>query len=323
MVAARWDRILGGVFILSALVLGQAVLPISEETLLRRSVFDAGHVLLFGAVALGALAVFRSAIPWPGRGRWLHYALALVLVIGLGVATEILQIFASRDPGLGDFGRDLLGGAAALFVVLAFDRHTWSAHPVARVLLLVGALSAAVWGMAESAWVYRDYLRRDAAFPRLCTFDAPWESRFVRGNDAALLRTDPPAEWTAALGQAGCVEFDRAAYPGLWLSEPVPDWTGYAALEFEIWSEAPAELFLRVHDRAHDQRYTDRYNRALPILAGANHFRIPLAEIEAGPHDRRLDLREVAGVAVFAAEPAGPLTVWFDEFRLVPPAQEP
>ena len=292
--------------------------------MLRRSVFDAGHVLLFGLVALLALWVLQTSIRAEGLARLRAYGLAFLLVVLLGLGTEFLQIFAARDAGLGDFGRDLIGGAAALLAALAFDRRTWSAPAVGRGLLVVVAALLAVSGMAESVMVYRDYGRRDAAFPSICGFDSAWEMRFARGRNARLTRVAPPADWEGAAGQVGRLDLGPPAdYPGLALSEPGRDWSGYEALEFRAWVEEPVELVVRVHDAAHDQRYSDRFNRTLRLEAGANRIRIPLAEIAEGPADRRMDLREVAGVAVFADRPQESFTVWLDEFRLVSASSGP
>jgi hypothetical protein len=313
----RWERLLGGLAALSALTLAQALLPANEETMLRSSVFDAGHVLLFGLVALLALWILGGAIPSEDRGRFVPYGLALLLVVLLGLGTEFLQMFAERDAGLGDFVRDVIGGVAALLAAFALDRRRWSIPVFARVLVLILAATIAVAGMRESVFVYRDYGRRDASFPTLCGFDAPWEMRFVRGQNAELTRVPPPEGWDEARGQVGRLSLGRADYPGLALKETFPDWTGFDALEFLIWSEEPVELVVRVHDRAHDQRYTDRFNRTIQVAPGANRFRIPLEEIAEGPAQRRLDLGSVAGVAVFADRPAEPFTVWLDEIRLV------
>lgn len=312
-----WGRLLGGLCALCAVTLAQALLPANEQTLLLGAVFDAGHVPLFAVVALVALWILQTSIRREGPARLQNYLLALGLVVLLGLGTEFLQIFAARDAGLGDFGRDLIGGGAALVAALAFDRRTWAAPAFVRVLLTLGAAVVAVSGMAPSLFVYRDYGLRDAAFPSICGFDDPWEMRFVHGNNAVLSRVDPPAGWDEARGKVGRLDLGNAPYPGLGMREPYPDWTGYEALEFSVWAEQPHELVLRVHDFAHDQSYTDRFNRTLVLQPGANRFHIALEDIAEGPRDRRLDLQEIAGLAVFADRPAEPFTVWLDDFRLV------
>jgi hypothetical protein len=62
----------------------------------------------------------------------------------------------------------------------------------------------------------------------------------------------------------------------------------------------PLALTLRVHDLAHDNQASDRFNRNL-LLAGSRRQILvtELDEIERAPVGRQIDLSRIAGVIVF------------------------
>lgn len=70
-----------------------------------------GHLIIFGGVG-GSFALLRRVSGWP-RQYLTHLAL---LVIILGVVTEVGQAFVGRDSSVLDFICDLSGGLGALFL---------------------------------------------------------------------------------------------------------------------------------------------------------------------------------------------------------------
>lgn len=317
MHSVRVTRLLGGLALLGLALLVPALVPTTDGRMLMGAALDAGHLVLYGTSAWILLQLLQNTVPVQGRRRILLYLAALAGVAVLGMGTEFAQKFAHRDAEVVDVERDLLGGGAVLLLAWAFDRG-FRVGRVARALLIFGSLVCLTAGLAEIVSLSRAYLGRNGAFPSICGFDDPWELRFVRTVDASLTRVDPPGEWKAS-GQVGRLDLRVAEYPGFAVKEPRADWSGYAALRFEVWSQepGPVPLVLRVHDAAHDQTYEDRFNRELVVQPGANVFRIALAEIEQGPAQRRLDLHHVGGFALFAAHPGRPLTFWLDSFELV------
>jgi hypothetical protein len=301
-------QLFGGLLLLAVVMAVIALVPANtSDGALLEAIFDAGHVPMFVVFAWIVLWLSRSTIPGSAVR---HYLAAAILIVLAGLGTEFLQKFGERDAGWTDFGRDLLGGGAGLLSVWALGARTWPA----RVGALVVALALVVIGLAEVVRVHFDLRDRDAGFPSLASFDAPWEHRFVHGRESELDRVQAPAAWGA--GTVGRVTFGIAAYPSLAIHEPFPDWSGYSALELAIWAEESAVLTVRVHDRDHDQTYSDRFNREILVQPGLNQVRIPLADVEVAPRNRQLNLREVAGVAIFADHPAKPFTLWFDDLRL-------
>jgi hypothetical protein len=65
----------------------------------------------------------------------------------------------------------------------------------------------------------------------------------------------------------------------------------------------PLTLTVRVHDRAHDNRASDRFNRTFTIPGATRQtVSFALADIERAPLGRTLDLSRVAGLILFGDE---------------------
>ena len=143
---------------------------------------------------------------------------------------------------------------------------------------------------------------------------------FIRTHNAAVVAAPPPAGWednrTSSTGE---VTFATGVdYPGFIIDDPVPDWTGRAALRFAVYSaeDTSVTLHMTVEDHLHNREYTDRFNRSFTILPGANRVSIPLEAVESGPTGRPMDMRSIANINVFVYRPARPVTLYFDDFRL-------
>jgi hypothetical protein len=163
------------------------------------------------------------------------------------------------------------------------------------------------------------YLGRDAAYPRICGFEAAWEGKFVSAHEADLEKTQPPEGWgRKPSDRVGHVVFRPGAYPGLSIGEPHPDWRGFEVLVFDVYSELPepVELVLRIHDRDHNDNYWDRFNRTLVIHPGASRISIPLRDVQTAPRGREMDMSRICGLVLFADHPREPFDLCFDDFRL-------
>jgi hypothetical protein len=294
-----------------------------ERSMFMDAFFDAGHTPLFAGVALAVLGLLRAR----GRGpsdpasRWR----ALLLTVAIGAITEVLQIFqVDRDPSLVDFARDV-AGAGALLLLLPRNQPapgTEGPRPVRRLGWL--AFSAGVLLLAASmtnlGLTTAAYIARDRAMPVLAAFDGAWWERwFVETQDASVTaRAKPPAVAASLAEPLARLDLKPGTYPGIGIVEPHPDWSGYRRLVITIVSDldAPLPLTIRVHDVAHDQRYADRFNRALTVAPGVNRFAIALDDIRHAPDRREMDMRRIRGVLLFAYQRTRPTRVYLGPIRL-------
>ncbi len=314
------------------ILLGAAAVGVAVQVLHRTPrpshfwtpVLDAGHVPLYGTVALAVLYASLVFSTRPGRPRLWHYAAALVGTMALGAIAEGLQVLGKGDASIGDFVRDSAGAAAFLLAALAFDRRAPLGMAAGdtrsrRAVLLLAAAALLAVPLFPATTLALAYLQRNAAFPVLCNFQDAWEGKFVHVRDAELEIGPAPAGWGREAGEkAGRVTFLPGVYPGLMIDEPYADWRGWDRLSFEVYSEidSTVSLVLRIDDILHDNAYSDRFNRRLVIQPGVNRISIPLAEVEHAPRGRSMELGRVRNVVLFAVRPKEALSVWVDEFRL-------
>lgn len=315
------ERVLFWIASASALVALVALLRPPAETLLWKALFDAGHAVVSGYLGLVFLRLIQA---WTGGYPPLRASLwAFVITMACGLGIEIVQIVLPRDANLGDLMRNGLGAAGMLSAEWACARDAGGRLVRQRWVrngLLGGAIVLYLIAFAPVGAIVWAYTQRDAAFPRLCDFDARWETYFVEMWKADLERTPRPAGWGSGQAQdkAGLVTFRGGDYPRYVLKEPVRDWSHHRELVFEVFSQlgTPVEIVLRIDDAVHNQEYDDRFNRPLMVSPGANLFRVPLADVRRTPRGREMDLTHIARIVIFTVEPPQPLSLFFDALRL-------
>jgi VanZ family protein len=290
---------------------------------LWREIQNAGHVPLFGILALAILSLSRQLFHPLATTREFHYLIALVGTIVIGAVTELVQIFADRDADLYDLLRDTIGAVGFLGLYLSFDRHALAMRykwgNIGRRVVQAGSLALLAVAFVPLIMWTTAYVYRAQAFPQILSFDSYWGNRFLILQDAELAITAPPQGWPIlASSDVGSLTLRPAEYPGLMIQEPFPDWTGFEFLSFAIYSEMPTliELVLRINDQHHNDAYEDRFNYRLTVVPGFNDFLIPLDKIRTAPADREMDMRRIAALALFAVRPQKTYTIKIDGIRL-------
>lgn len=283
------------------------------DTRLWEAIYDAGHAPLFGFVALCILSLLRIMLPgkpWPRL-----YLFAFVTATALGAATELAQFFGPRDADLGDFFRNAAGAAAFLTFRWVLDKGLGRMRVAASVLATVLLLAV----FAPVAVRMADYRARDSSFPVLYECESRWERTFVRPVAASLEPGFLPAGFGESVGRrSGRWRLYARPWPGLSIKEPVPDWTGYRAIRFEIWSglDRPVPMTLMAEDRRHHPGSGDRARVRFTVEPGRNAIRIGLDEIRSAPPSRPLEMDQVALLMLYTKRPEAPFTLWIDSIRL-------
>jgi VanZ family protein len=288
-------RIAAVVFFLSLVVFAQ----FHEPTRFAHTLQKLAHPVTFGAIALLILTLLRRRAP----RRFGVYVAAFVLTVLCGAGTEVAQAFVHRDPLLLDVVRDALGASTALagFATLvpgadARGRGGW------RVVGAVFACVGVAIMMAPIALSLAAYARRDLGFPTLLETCSPLDRYFLSGVGADVSVVPSTGPTTSPCGSALRVQFGSAPYAGMSLDEPYPDWRGARALVLDVHNpgESDLSLVVRVHDRAHNFQFRDRFNREFTVRAHERlQIDIPMAEIEHAPDSRLMDLSRIAGVMLF------------------------
>jgi len=230
--------------------------------------FDWLHVPVFAIVVIG---IFHSLGGW--RANVNKAILAFVAALVLAVLSEAAQIPTSRDASWADIFSDVLGAAIGLFAIPTATgrvRLKVISRAIAFILLVVSCLPIISVSVA--------YVERDRLFPVIYNSDWPSHEKFMSLRGMAI-------------------DF-RNLYP---------DWRDFnvISIDIEVTSELPFELIVRVHDRAHlrgSQPHSDRFNQRFVIESGRTVIEIPLADIEAAPEKRQLDLSQIDGLVIFSGQ---------------------
>jgi hypothetical protein len=189
----------------------------------------------------------------------------------------------------------------------AATRWLWRS---AALALALGCLLPTLGALADEA-------RARSQFPVLADF----------GARAELTRFGWSARSPAVLERASRADgghqvlhlfLSPGTYPGLTFEFFPRDWRGwgYFVLDCTNPGGAPFPLTIRINDLKHNQEYADRYNRTFTLVPGANEIRIPLADVEAAPRTRKLDLGNVALVVAFSYNLREPRDLLIRQLRL-------
>lgn len=279
-----------------------------DSTRLLHVLHKTGHPLVFGAIALMALAVIRARPAALATRWWMPYLGALAIAVLVGGMTEMAQQFTHRGSSYVDVISDTVGAIACLAIHAAFAGGSAPRWPAWQKpgLLLIG-LAAAIVAMAPLTTCLAAYAWRDALFPDIVQAGNRLDMYFISQDGHKVVRSSLPSRWAHAPGeQALNVSIDSGQYPAMHMTEPYPQWTGYGSLGLDLTNPGKneLELVIRVHDRQHNYRYDDRFNRPVRIPAESRiTVTMPLHEVATGPRHRLLDLGNVADISVFAARP--------------------
>lgn len=306
--------------------------PAPEANRFDADTHNFAHVLVFGVMGLVLSRALRHAASPPGRVAVTLVSLAAGLVFGAG--TEYAQGFMGGTPSWADVARDMLGSAVGS--ALAFALEPVAPSPVRRRFWAAALLGVVIggWPLADTLL---DYRARNAVFPvlldpgepRSLSFASPFGGQFfVEPLPAGLQRletldrggsaTPSPAAPTNV--PAIRVPLDRGTWPGISLYEPVRDWRGWRALVVEVANptDAPLRIEVRVNDRAHDNRFEDRYNRGVDLPPRTRgRFEFPVADIERAPQGRPMNLAQVEKIVIFHNGPQPGRAFYLERLSLV------
>lgn len=311
--------LLAGAALLSVGIMGQSVIPSHQANALERAVWDAGHLPLF-TLASAILLWLRARTRRPRALRWPDLVLLLVWTGLLGVGSELAQRFVERDASVADLLRDVTGSGIAACLALAFVRRTplpRTGRPLWRVMAVVAAVGLAAWAFFPLGRVLHAYQQRSTELPILADFEGAWVEELVSTRDCAFSRVAAP--WPRPAGtRVGRLALGSSDYPAWIYGEVASDWRGYEALELEIFLEGdtPLKVILRIDDARHNGSYVDRFRREISLQPGAQHLRIPLADIAAAPQSRTLDIGNIRSLTLFADRPGRPSTLYIDDLQL-------
>lgn len=303
---SRWRPLPAVAAALVLLVL--LILPLPDTGRIGEALLDLLHGPAFALLGFLGCEAVRSR-------RHGSTVLAVVtvslLVSAFGIGAEYAQTLVDRHASWHDAAANGLGAAAGALWSLGRsspDRPARFGLILASLLLL----TVAAWGPVG---ILIDSYRQSREMPMLASFEHELELSRWSVREGRMHRVQEHATagaWSLRL------ELDRGRYPGAALRCPPTDWSLYSELVFDLRVDEGAELDLivKVEDVEHSGERDDRFEQRIRLGPGRRRVVIPLAEIEAGPRSRRLDLRHVAFVQLFTVRPRQRRTLYLDNVHL-------
>ncbi|MBL8269659.1 VanZ family protein [Steroidobacter sp.] len=304
MKRAHWLALL----VISILLVAVVFAPVPGDTRWIRTLHNSAHAPIFGCVALLTLFIVRTQPRFASLALATQYALALAAALLLGILTELLQIPVGRDASVEDALHDVIGAVALLGIFAVFDRRVRAASKASLVRLIAAVVGSAALAVA-AAPVTRaaiKYQQRDERFPVLADFTERYDRYFIFQKSAEFAPATMPLQWAGTAGERAMhVNLLDGPYPGLEFIELAADWSHYSTLAVDLTNPTPLGLqfVLRVHDATHNNQPSDRFGRRFELAPQTRQvIRIPLQDVAAGPRERVLDLRNVAGMIIFRTD---------------------
>lgn len=270
------------------------------------ALWDLGHVGFFCLASLFGVDFLRSRVEKLSLQQIFFVVFLLVLVTGAGV--EFLQkSFDGRTPDIWDIVRNQLGALIAF--TLFVSGRGWQR---VSVTILLACLLLIVVSPLLSAVI--DEWRSSRQFPLLSDFETSFEvDRWVGSGKLVTVK---------GLSRHGHyalkVQLTTDKYSGVFLKYFQGDWKRFKKLFFSIYLPGAESLYIvcRVHDTAHDNRYSDRYNRAIVLKKGWNDIVIFLDEVANSPKERLLKLENVESFGCFVIEQEREMVLYLDSVYL-------
>lgn len=277
---------------------GLLLLPLPANNLWWREAFNSGHTLIF--IVISFVIYSQLTVKAPSMGVRAAYFFVFVAGMMFGVVIEVVQSLVGRDTSWDDLYKNLFGLVAGLMLIAAYYQKGCSSCKK-QFFYVLTAFSIVLLGALPLFQLSGHYIQRMNAFPVIVDFSAEWSGSFVRFNKTEMELRSGKADYNGKLFRFW---FDAGRFPGISVIEPAPDWSAYSNLRFKVASgyDDDMDLFLRVHDKNHNNDHDDRFNQKLVIHPGLNEIVISLAQIEKGPLNRDLDLTNIAELIIYLSK---------------------
>jgi hypothetical protein len=306
-------------FVGAAAVLILLIAPIGlGHTALGRTVENAFHAPMCALVAIGLLFWLRHVAALASIRA--QYLCALLLSIALGAVGELAQALTDvRHAQWIDFGNDILGALAGLGAFSLLDKHRAVGAGVrwATLSVVIVAVTIVLIPVAHIGFMY---WQRWQQLPELITWRSQAGFHFITSTSADVRVVKLPLAFDAGEGQALLVSpLHESRWVGVAIEEAWPNWAGYSRLVIEVVNpnDHAVNLFLRVNDRAHNNQFDDRFNRAFVVAPRESAvFQVPLSDVQLGPKYRQIDLHAIAQVILFQDAELGAHAYYLRSMRL-------
>ena len=292
--------VIGGLGIVTGLVF-----PFPMTGRYWNAVFDLAHAPAFFLIFLLVAGFLDPAsVGFSRSSRALLHLTPrrLLLISGLlffgGVTCEVAQKFVERHPSINDIIANSVGLLAGTLYCLSLRiRHRWyrlAGIPMALVFLISPSISH-VQELVE-------YARQRKEFPLLASFERSLELTAWTPHGATVTHD---MTWASMGLQSMRIESSGDRQPGAVMVWPIPNWSDYNTLKFELFNpEASAvTVGVTISDEDHVQHLwepSDRFNWSVELMPReVKKVLIRLQDVASSPETRSMDLTRVSNLNIY------------------------
>ena len=279
-----------------ALLIAAHLVPWLPHNVMGSGVRNGLHIIAFGIAGLGIGLALRAP------GEPIGFLRPVLIVLAAGIAAEALQAISGRRFDPTDVVRDVIGAVGFILAWrLAFPVSDSGAGHESPGLRRTAALCLVAAMLAPAVFWFAILNINAARFPVIASPGAfsgrvVIESRHSTIGFSASNAHDTPATVDVTLSD------ERPS--GVLVGVAAQDWTrhGELVLDIDVAGSEPLRLIVRVTDDHHRYQPKDRFNRPFLLTAGKHTVRIPLADIEAAPAERKTDMTAIALLGVLSID---------------------
>ena len=292
--------VIGGLGIITGLIF-----PFPMTGRYWNAVFDLAHAPAFFLIFLLVAGFLDPASIGYSRSSRALLQLTprrLLLISGLlfggGVICEVAQKFVERHPSVDDIIANSVGLLAGTLYCLSLRiRHRWirlTGMPVAMLILISTSINH-FQELVECAWQRQE-------FPLLASFERSLELAAWTPHGATV-KSD--TTWASMGSQSMQIESSGDRQPGAVMVWPVPNWSDYSTLKFDLFNpEASAvTVGVTISDEDHAKHLwepSDRFNWSVELMPmQIKSISIRLQDVASSPETRSLDLTRVSNLNIF------------------------
>lgn len=226
----------------------------------------------------------------------------LLLISGLlfvgGVTCEIAQKFVARHPSVDDIVANSIGlMAGTLYCLSLRTRERWyrlTGIPLAMLILIYPSI-AHVHELIEC-------VQQRQEFPLIASFERRLELAAWTAHGATVTLD---SAWASLGSKSMRIESYSDHHPGAVMVWPVPDWSDYSSLRFDLFNPETRAVTVGVtiSDEDHVNHLwepSDRFNWSVELLPmEVKSIVIRLEDVASSPETRAMDLSRVSNLNIF------------------------
>lgn len=296
-----------------------------QSTLLEKRLWDFGHVPFFMLLSYAFLPYVKHNIQRSKRPLLVVVQVSFFIII-MAAGVELVQLAVGRTASFSDLRKDILG------IIITFQAY----------LLLTGVLDkkwklswlfTVLWCLFELYPVSESVLDRwrvVESIPNLATFETKTEllrwnkGVYERIASKALALPNIIAQHPEEIkNHVLKIALNTNHYTGIVADGLFRDWSGYKALQFDIYN--PNDFLLHLNVKVEDEAamvrgsmtHGNRYNGIYKLTSGFNRIQVSLQEIANGPSERKMDLSAIHRLSLFFSHLSESSFIYLDDVTLI------